>query len=191
MMRIPRLFYVLLLVALPGALSCSSPGAAPELPPASNSQGEGFLPTPYSAEEIRAHCEPGRTMVFRLESVGEPIGHQVFHFTHDQDGASVFEAWQENGGREPVSEVYSDTPDWTELQGHASFVAARTTVEPAEATTPLGTLPCWLYTVRDEAKDEVQRFWFATERPGPPVLVEREVGGEIRSRMTMIEDRAE
>jgi len=187
MMRTPRLLYVLLLLAL----SCSSPGTAPDLPPASNRMGEGLLPTPYSAEEIRATCEPGRTMVFRLEAVGQAIAHQVFRFTHDEGGASVFEAWQENGGREPISEVSVGTPDWTELQGHASFVAERTTVEPAEATTPLGTFSCWLYTVRDEEKGEVQRFWFATEHPGPPVLVEREVGGEIRSRMTMIEDGAE
>ena len=70
---------------------------------------------------------------------------------------------------------------------------------PAEATvrtedrveTPGGTFDCWLYTVRQE-EDGVAataRFWFAFDKPGPPVIYETEQDGELTSRMVLLEYR--
>lgn len=135
----------------------------------------------------------GRTMVFRIESEGVPTSHQVFHFTRDADGASLFQAWNEDADRQVVGEVTLAAPNWEELQGHASFPEERTTIENVDTKTPFGTFPCWLYTVRDtaEGKDTAQRFHFARELPGPPVLVEMESGGRVFFRMEMIENLEE
>jgi hypothetical protein len=35
----------------------------------------------------------------------------------------------------------------------------------------------------------VARFWFAFDRPGPPVVYETEQNGEIVSRMVLVERR--
>jgi len=51
---------------------------------------------------------------------------------------------------------------------------------------PFGTEACWRYTV--SRRDECVTLWFAKGRPGMPVQVERQVGGELVSRSVAIAD---
>ena len=161
------------------------------MPPETNRMQEGFAPTPYTADEIRASCEPGRTMVFRVETPEEPTARQVFHFTREDDGTPLFQAWTTDLDGNMIGEIASITPVWRELQGHASFPEERTTLEVSDLTTPFGTFSCWIYTVTSEREgvSYVQRYHFARELAGPPVLMEIEEGGESIHRRTMIADQ--
>jgi hypothetical protein len=64
---------------------------------------------------------------------------------------------------------------WEQLRGHASFPLAATTIETGVADTPAGQFRARIYTVRKG--DDVSRFYFADERPGPPVLFYTEKAG--------------
>ena len=73
---------------------------------------------------------------------------------------------------------------WLDLQAHASFPAAQTTIEPEALDTPMGTSTCLRYTVREGAT--VDTFWFAKELPGMPVKSTTEQEGRLTSTVTMV-----
>ena len=50
----------------------------------------------------------------------------------------------------------------------------------------MGRLECRVYRV--EQGDSVDRFWFAVDRPGMPVKVEKQSAGRVTSTVTMIDD---
>ena len=180
----------ILALAFLATASCSATPEPPRRPPEANRMQEGFAPTPYAADEIRANCEPGRTMVLRVGVPEQPTVHQVLHFTREDDGTPLFQAWTTTVDGDMIGEIASVKPVWRELQGHASFPEERTSLELRDVTLPLGTLSCWIYTVRSEREgvSHVMRFHFDRQRPGPPILMEIEQGGESIYRMTMIED---
>ena len=65
-----------------------------------------------------------------------------------------------------------------------------TQTDVGSVTVPAGTFDVWRYTVRggDEDPTSVTHFSFARRRPGPPVLMVTETGGETTLRMVLIED---
>ncbi len=75
---------------------------------------------------------------------------------------------------------------WLEFQSHASFPASATSIQREALNSALGRLECLVYSVEGDAS--VNRFWFATTRPGMPVKVETRVGGEVTYEMSMIGD---
>lgn len=142
-------------------------------------------PTPFTAEEIRAGCPEGRTI--RLSITGEGGSHtRVIRFVAvGEDGAlQESSAFTEEG--EPLGEPTTDWTSWSDLQKHASFSRALTSIEPEALSTPLGRLECRVYTVAEG--EPVTRFWFAVLKPGMPVKVEKQVNGEVVHTMTMIDD---
>ena len=56
---------------------------------------------------------------------------------------------------------------WTDLQAHASFPAAITTISHETIDTPLGTVECLRYDVAND--DHTNTFWFAPAHPGMPI----------------------
>ncbi|MEV0790227.1 hypothetical protein [Kribbella sp. NPDC050459] len=89
-----------------------------------------------------------------------------------------------------AQDVYSGsiprhTTTWLDLQGHASFPAADTTIEPERIRTAIGDLDCLRYTVRDGAADEV--FWFATSLPGMPIEQETRTDGRVVTTVSLVD----
>lgn len=132
-------------------------------------------PTPFTAAEIRAGCPTGRTVTARTEAMGEPdrVDLTVFVET-DQEGAVL----ESNGRRHRVT--------WRELQGHASFPAAATSISEEVARTPLGEMECLCYRV--VSSNAASTFWFAKERPGMPILFTTESDGVLASTTIVIAD---
>jgi hypothetical protein len=118
--------------------------------------GPDLAPTPFTPDEIRAGCPAGRTIELLVETDGEEPYTRVNRFVAcDETGATL-----ERGAT-------GTRVTWAELQAHAAFPAARTTIEPDTIETPLGVLDCLRYTVEDG--DDVDVFWFAQAFPGMPV----------------------
>lgn len=132
-------------------------------------------PTPFTADEIRSGCPPGRSVTARTEAMGQPdrVDLTVFVET-DADGAVL----ESNGTRHRVT--------WRELQGHASFPAAMTTITEEAVQTPLGDMECLSYRV--VSGNAASTFWFAKERPGMPVLFTVEEDGSLVSTTIVIAD---
>lgn len=132
-------------------------------------------PTPFTAAQIRAACRPGRTLVVRLD--GEtPSAWTTRYLTCDDEGAT-FERTTDGG------EPEQGRATWLELQEHASFPLAQTTIDTERIETPLGELDCLRYTVRDDEVEKV--LWFATSMPGMPVRMVTRRAGRVVSTLVV------
>lgn len=149
-----------------------------------------MAPTPYTAGQIRESNPPGTRLVFRIERAGEPAVQRVMAFVAGDAEHAVTESSMLTLSGEPLGEPVQSTATWAELRDHASFPAALTRREMTTVTVPAGTFDVWRYTVRsgDDGDAAVSTFFFALDRPGPPVLLETETGGEVTFRMVLIDD---
>lgn len=131
--------------------------------------GPGLAPTPFTAEEIREGCPEGRTVRLRVEPAAGESHVRVQRFTDcDRDGAT-FERSRVSLAGELIGEVEAARMSWLNLQRHAAFPRAHTTIEPELLRLPVGDLECLRYTVRRDGATAV--FWFARSLPGMPVKV--------------------
>jgi len=146
----------------------------------------GDRPTPFSAEEIRRGCPPGRTVRALVVRAGqEPYVRVTRFLTGDAHGGDQ-EFWEER-----LDGTHLTAPDtghaiWRELQGHASMPADRTEVTEEEIEIPAGRFACLRYTRTDGASVDV--FWFAKKAPGMPLKFEKRVDGEIVFSSTTLSD---
>lgn len=143
-------------------------------------------PTPFSAAEIRAGCQPPRAITLRIEPAGAEPFIRVNRFLEADDDGALQEAQRLALDGTPLDEVDVRRVTWLGFQSHASFPLAATTISEETIELPAGTFDCWCYLVRDGASE--QRFWFARELPGMPVRTEEREGGAVTFAMTMLEN---
>lgn len=151
--------------------------------------GEDMAPTPFTAEEIRLGCPPGRVMMIATEQPGQPTTRREIRFVGgDADTATQrFTAVDEDG--EPIGESDLRTTSWKDLQAHASFPARMTAITREVLHTDLGTLDCLRYEV--DRGEETDTFWFAESLPGMPVRFTRNEQGRLVTTTTMTANRFE
>ncbi|MBO9627460.1 MAG: hypothetical protein J7484_13955 [Microbacterium sp.] len=124
--------------------------------------GPGLLPTPFTADEIRAAAGSGLTIGIRIDLPDGSTATRVNRFSEtDADGATL-ERWS----LADRSDVSADRVTWLDLQRHAAFDAATTTASTETLSTPLGDLACLRYDTEDGV------YWFALAHPGMPVRYE-------------------
>ena len=128
----------------------------------------GKLPTPFSADDLRAALPEGTVIVLDIDGPHGTI-RQFNTFADADEAGATWSAFAE--GAEPESERVT----WLKLQGHASFDAANATRERETISHTLGELDCWRYDVG--TADDGSVFWFDLARPGMPVRMERRSGG--------------
>ena len=148
--------------------------------------GPGLLPTPFSAEEIRAGCREGRFIRLLVEVDGREPFHRTNRFVDvDAEGATLESQQLTLEGR-PISEIEAKRTTWHQLQAHAAFDASSTTRSTETIETPLGVDECIRYEQVEGG--EISTFWFALSSPGMPIRYETREGGHVTSRVTMIEN---
>lgn len=144
------------------------------------------LPTPFTADEIRRGCPPGRTVRSLVVRAGQAPYVRVTRFVSgDADGAEQ-EFWTETPDGTRLTEPERARSTWLGFQGHASMPAATTEVADEEIDIPAGRFACRRYTTRDGGS--VSTFWFARSAPGMPLRYEERVNGEIVLSSTAIEN---
>lgn len=174
----------LLALASCGAASETSPEPRPEASSGGGDEvsqpGEPLAELPFAAQAIRDATPAGRTYVFRFEEDGaQRFERWVFERVDERGFTSTSTPVDEDG--QPTGPVERAEGTWDELESHAHFPAARTTITNAQLTIPLGAFRCRLYTVTSEdeqGREVVSRYWFAVDLPGAPVRMVREVDGE-------------
>jgi hypothetical protein len=145
------------------------------------------LPTPFSADEIRVGCPPGRTIRVRVFELGQPPYVGVTKFVSGDAAGAEQESWRETPNGERLTEPRLVRSTWLELQGHASMPRATTTIDEETVDLPAGRYDCLRYTRREG--DEETSFWFARSAPGMPLKLEERVKGELVYASEAIEDR--
>lgn len=146
-----------------------------------------YAPAPFTAEEIRAANGPGRVLRHRIEAPGRPTVIQEFRWIEADDDWGTREGRVFDEAGAPKGEPKRSRTAWLELQAHASFPAAKTSIEETTVELPAGTFDCALYTVTEGAT--VRKFWFAKALPGMPAKMEIRDGEELRMRMELVEVR--
>jgi len=130
-------------------------------------------PTPFTAEEIRAGCPEGRTVISVTRTSDGANETSVSRFVRcDATGAEI-----ENDG-------ILGRARWSDLQAHASFPADETTITSEFIDTGLGRLDCLRYSVA--RGDSVDEFWFARNLPGMPVRYRSSVAGVVVSETDVV-----
>jgi len=148
--------------------------------------GPGLLPTPFTADEIRAGCPDGRLIRLLVEVDGQEPGLRTNRFVAGDAEGSTIESQRLTLDGRPLGDVDAARTTWQQLQAHASFPAASTTRTAETIETPLGTNECLRYTRTDGTT--ISTFWFARSAPGMPIRYQAEESGRVVSRVTMIED---
>jgi hypothetical protein len=144
------------------------------------------LPTPFTAEEIRVGCQPGRMVRSLVVKAGKvPVVHVTRFVSADAQGAEQ-ESWEETPDGARLSEPERRRSTWLGFQEHASFPAATTEVAGEEIEIPAGRFACLRYTNRDG--ESVRTFWFASSVPGMPLRFEERVNGAVVFSSTAIEN---
>ena len=150
--------------------------------------GPGLLPTPFTADEIRAGCPDGRYIRLRVEADGKLVGYRTNVFRDgDAEGATV-ESQRFDPEGHPDGDPAASRATWLGFQRHAAFPADRTTRVEEVVDTPMGRLPCLRYTTSEE-DGSIGDYWFARAMPGMPIRYQSEASGRLVSRVTVIENR--
>ncbi|WP_183095984.1 hypothetical protein [Nocardioides stalactiti] len=144
----------------------------------------GHAPTPFTGAQIRDATVAGKTLWRRVDEEGAAPYVRVSRFLDcDRDGA-LFERSMLTLDGQPLGEPQVGRVEWVDLQRHASFPAADTTIEDEVISTALGDLDCWRYSVGRGA--EVHLFWFAKSLPGMPVQQEVRDDGRVTATVTAL-----
>jgi hypothetical protein len=146
----------------------------------------GHLPTPFTADEIRRACQPGRTVRALVEEDGgEPYVHVTRFVAATEEGAEE-ESWNERPDGSALSERVRRRSTWLEFQEHASFPAVMTSIAEEDVEIPAGRFEMLRYTQRDGSA--VRTFWFAKSAPGMPLRFEEWDEGRLVYRSTALEN---
>jgi len=171
----------------------SSPPASTAKKPAAAASGGGLAeprlaPRPFTAEQIREAMPAGTEIRYRLEQPGKPaiIVHSVVTAADEATMTMVTRMLGEDGS--VVSEDPAQTHRWDDLVKHADFPAENTQQSRGKVEVPAGTYETIDYVVTEtvDGAKKVSTFRFATELPGPPVLLTVEQGGAVVQRMTLL-----
>ena len=165
------------LVALLLSASCASSGA--------NMPADDRIPTPYTAEAIRAACPVGTRLVYRVVAGGATSLMTMSFVEADAAGATVETAMTTEGG-EPLGLTTTETSSWEEFRDHANFEESATARTEASITVPAGMFSTWLYTVRAD-DGSITRYHFALDSAGPPVWMDKVENGETEFVMELVE----
>ena len=168
---------------------------------AARTLADGTHPTPYTAQQIQAGCPDGRAATFEVTIAGTTTT-QVWAFSQGDDTGCTMTNTRFDVDGQPLGTSKGRELTWAELQGHASWPAADTTVHEEKITVGAGTFDCMLYTVTSTrerpaakgSKDKpttsttISKYWFALELPGPPVRTAQTIDGTPHSSMVMLKN---
>jgi len=148
--------------------------------------GPDLTPTPFTADEIRRGCPPGRLIRLRVETSDGSSYERTNRFVDCDDEGATVERCMFAADGSPVGAPERGRTTWAAFQLHAAFPLALTTVAPEVIESPMGLLECLRFRVLDGA--DTDTFWFAMSKPGMPVRVVTERDGRLVESMTMIAD---
>jgi len=145
--------------------------------------GPDLLPTPFTAAEIREALGAGVTITLFVESPDGTEHERVHRFAQTDAEGATLSAWFTHA----PDDVVVSRVTWRELQEHAAFPRAQTTITDEELELPLGRLACRRYEIADAPGAPVETYWFSPAHPGMPVRYEVPLdGGVLRTTVRSI-----
>jgi hypothetical protein len=146
----------------------------------------GHAPTPFTADDLRRGCPAGRSIRLLTETAGAAAVHRLNVFVAADNAEATIERSQTRADGTPLGALVTDHVSWVDLQRHAMFPAAQTTIQTDLLDTPMGVLECLRYTV--VADLQTTTLWFAVRAPGMPVKSVVSEHGKVVNTTTMVAD---
>jgi hypothetical protein len=147
----------------------------------------GTLPTPFTADEIRAGCPDGRIIRMQIEVDGRVVGTRTHRYRDGDAEGTTTESQSFDGDGGPIGLAETERSTWLELQRHASFETDRTTRVAEALDGPLGRLECLHYR-RTNQDGSTSDFWFAHAAPGMPIRYRTVAHGRVTTEVVLIEN---
>jgi hypothetical protein len=136
--------------------------------PLLDSEVDGMLPTPFTAEQIRAEWVEGFRLIMRRWALTGERLERWRVVAADAEGVAIEHATVDAVGA-VVGEPATRRSTWAELRDHASFSTAVATRSRVTRSTALGKLAGWLYSVAGPEGGMTTEMFFADSLPGAPV----------------------
>lgn len=158
--------------------------ADPELHPK-----DGTAPRPFTAKQIHDAMPIGHRIRLRIQQEGKPTLIEQWTVTDANDQTCTIASEIRAPDGKLIEDQGKGTSAWTELREHAAFPAESTQVRMTEVEVPAGKFVGVLYEVKRKNKqgaEQLVRFYFASELPGPPVLMITQEGGREVGRMELL-----
>lgn len=184
-MRIAQLVVVLAITA------CGPAKAPPEAAPVATTPAEpaptGHVAPPFTAADLAAGLPVGTELKLRVVAAGEPTVVQHWIWTEsDAEGCTIRGLLLAEDGQTVLTDS-AGRSSWAELETHAHFPAALTTMSESSIEVEAGTFDTWRFDVQAAGPgDPVKVYHFARTLPGPPVLMEHTLDGEVVLRMELV-----
>jgi len=169
----------------PTADVASAPDPLPSAPPEANRLAPGYLPTPFSAAELRATLTHGAFRKFRNETA-DSVRLQTMTFLDGNKNGAIVEAIVADENDQELRRVTSSPTSSETFQGHASYEELLSSVRHERVRVIAGDFDCWVYTTIDLAGADVEAS-FALDLPGPPILMVTTKDGQPVARVELID----
>jgi hypothetical protein len=167
---------LLLALALTGSPSCTT---APALVPSGDPE---VAPLPYTPEAIRDFNAPGTAITLEVRAGGD-VSLLTFRWTGGNEAFAEYDQIVSDASGNLLARSAERTA-WIELQQHGAYPLAATRITEETIEGPTGRWNCWHYRVQRDGG--VEHYWFAKDKPGPPVRVRIEQGGEVVQSMELV-----
>ena len=162
----------------------------------SNEGWELQPPAPFTAEEIAKGTPEGTTYLFLVSNgerqiymkdvFGHVEGELVRYQSHLLSPNLTLISGERLGEGQSNPRSYPAT--WQGFAVHGEFSRrGMTRRKLTEIYTALGKKRVWLYEFNYENQDNIERYWFALDMPGQPILVEKWQGGALRGKRELSE----
>lgn len=149
--------------------------------------GPDLAPVPFAPGTLARTFHPGALVTYRVATAGKPDMFATTEFVATSaSGATMRDTTTRLDGT-PLGAPKTVTSTWKELEAHAHFPRAGTTITEETIEVPAGRYDCVKYelTRTKDGVDTTTRVWFARKLPGPPVKLVREVGGHAVYTMSL------
>ncbi len=183
-----RFLSLILLSACATSATPAHGPASPAYPPGLVNIGAEFAPVPFAQGALASSFRAGATITFRLHATGqEPTLLTTEFLDPTADRVTLRDTATALDGS-PLGEPKTATAAWTELEAHAHFPRAATTISESDVEVPAGRFHAYEYRIAGNADGAptVTTLWFAENLPGPPVKMIRQVGGETVFEMVLV-----
>lgn len=150
--------------------------------------GEPFLPRPYTSDELHAEWTPGFEVTFRRWSVDTGESFEGMRVREAGPDGVVIDGFVIDAVSRRRTPAKGERVSWSELRDRHTYPSDRVTRDEVTIDTALGRLDCWRY--RDADGEVVSDYLFAKRLPGPPVRIEVRRRGEPILEVEQIERRS-
>jgi hypothetical protein len=146
----------------------------------------GYAAAPFSVEQLQEGCRPGRSSTYHMEIANRSPYFEVTRYVKANEAEVHIESQRLSASGAPRGNQVKAHSTWKAMSERGWYPDEWTVITDERVETPAGAFDCRVYEVTSHG-ETVDRYYFARDLPGPPVLHTRHVDGALQLTMTLVE----